>query len=265
MFFSLVAGAFIVGIVVGLTGVGGAALVTPMLIFLFHIPGSTAIGSDIVSAVLMKLVGGYKHYQQKTADLEVVKWMLFGSIPGSLSGIGLLLLAKHFNIEHLDNTLIRFVGVVLVFISFIALATLAMKLFAPNFKLPSYPPVDLNTTKGRLLVVGLCYVLGAILGLTSIGSGSLFALVLIAVFQLDARKLVGTDIIHAAILLVVTAIGHLGLGTVNWNLVIPIWIGTVPGVLVGAHLVKVVNRTLLRTVLYTILIIVGWQLAHGVK
>ncbi|MBV8882679.1 MAG: sulfite exporter TauE/SafE family protein [Chroococcidiopsidaceae cyanobacterium CP_BM_RX_35] len=262
MFLSLVAAAFIVGIVVGLTGVGGAALVTPMLIFLFHIPGSIAIGSDIVSAVLMKVVGGSKHYQQKTVDMQVVKWMLCGSIPGSVSGIGLLFLAKHLQFESLDPILLRLVGAVLVFISVIALTALALRLFAPKFKLPTYPPVDLDTARGRLIVVGICYLLGAILGLTSVGSGSLFALVLIGAFRLEARKLVGTDIIHAAILLLVTAVGHLGLGTVNWNLVVPIWIGTVPGVLVGAHLCKIVNRTALRAGLYVILFTVGWQLAN---
>jgi uncharacterized protein len=99
-------------------------------------------------------------------------------------------------------------------------------------------------------------------GLTSVSSGSMFALVLIAFFQLDAQKLVGTDLVQAAILLSFTSLGHLGLGTVDWSLVIAIWIGSIPGVLIGAKLCQLIPQRPLRFMLYMLLIMVSWKLVH---
>jgi hypothetical protein len=110
--------------------------------------------------------------------------------------------------------------------------------------------------------MGVAAVLGCMVGLTSVSSGSLFALVLISFFQLDSRKLVGTDITQAAILLIFTSLGHLSLGTVDWSLVLPIWAGTVPGVLIGAKLCKSAPQSALRFVIYTILVMVSWKLAY---
>jgi len=101
-------------------------------------------------------------------------------------------------------------------------------------------------------------------GLTSVSSGSMFALALIVFFRLDARKLVGTDLAQAAILLSFTALGHLTLGTVDWSLVIPIWIGSLPGVLVGTKLCQLAPQRALRFVVYMVLVMVSWKLAHQV-
>ena len=92
----------------------------------------------------------------------------------------------------------------------------------------------------------------------------MFALVLIALFQLDAKKLVGTDLTQAAILLSVTSLGHLTLGTVDWTLVIPIWVGSIPGVLLGAKLCQIAPQKVLRFAIYLILVMVSWKLAHTV-
>jgi hypothetical protein len=105
-------------------------------------------------------------------------------------------------------------------------------------------------------------VLGCMVGLTSVSSGSLFALVLLSFFQLGSRKLMGTNITQAAILLTFTSFGHLSFGSVDWSLVLPIWAGTVPGVLVGAQLCKSVPQSALRFVIYTILVMVSWKLAY---
>jgi uncharacterized protein len=107
-------------------------------------------------------------------------------------------------------------------------------------------------------------MLGCIVGLTSVSSGSMFALVLIAFFQLDARKLVGTDIVQAAILLGFTAVGHLTLGTVQWDLVVSIWVGSIPGVLLGSRLCEIVPQRVLRFSIYFILVMVSWKMAHPV-
>ncbi|MBD1909886.1 MULTISPECIES: sulfite exporter TauE/SafE family protein [unclassified Leptolyngbya] len=252
---------FIVGIVVGLTGIGGASLITPMLILVFQVPPSVAISSDVVAATLMKVVGGIKHWRQQTLDIPSVKWLAFGSVPGSLIGVGLLhrLRQSGFN---LDAILLRLLGFAILMITLVALVQLILKMIAPSLRLPTLPKLDLQTGKGRVIAIFIGAILGCIVGMTSVSSGSMFALVLIALFQLNAQKLVGTDLTQAAILLSVTSLGHLTLGTVDWNIVIPIWVGSIPGVLLGAKLCQIAPQRVLRFAIYVILVMVSWKLAH---
>lgn len=253
---------FFVGIVVGLTGVGGASLITPMLIFLFQVPPSIAVSSDVVAATLMKVIGGVKHWRQQTLDLQVVKWLALGSVPGSLIGVGILSVLQHTGAINLDGLLLRLIGTMILLVTVSALAQLLLKTFVPKLNLPELPKFDLKTKSGRLQTVSVGAVLGCMVGLTSVSSGSMFALVLISFFRLDSRKLVGTDISQAAILLLFTSLGHLTLGTVDWSLVLPIWLGTVPGVLVGAKLCKIIPQRTLRFVVYSILLMVSWKLVY---
>ncbi|WP_309228904.1 sulfite exporter TauE/SafE family protein [Microcoleus sp. FACHB-831] len=253
---------FLVGIIVGLTGIGGASLITPMLIFVFQVPPAIAVSSDVVAATLMKVIGGFKHWQQQTLDLQIVTWLALGSVPGSLAGVGILYLIKRTGASNLDFILLRLLGVIMLLVALLAIAQLLVKNFFPNLNLPEPPKFDLKTNVGRLQTLGVAAVLGCVVGLTSVSSGSMFALVLITFFRLDSRKLVGTDISQAAILLLFTSLGHIWLGTVNWSLVIPIWLGTVPGVLVGAKLCKITPPHGLRLAIYAILVMVSWKLVN---
>jgi uncharacterized membrane protein YfcA len=253
---------FIVGTIVGMTGIGGASLITPMLIVVFQVPPSIAVSSDVVAATLMKVVGGIKHWRQQTVDLQVVKWLALGSVPGSFMGIWILHTIRNIQTLNVDAVLLRLVGCAILFVTLAALIQLLLPTFVPNFQLPELPKFDLDTGVGRILSILIGAVLGCLVGLTSVSSGSLFALVLIAFFRLDSRKLVGTDLTQAAILLLFTSVGHLGLGTVDWSLVLPIWAGSVPGVLVGAKLCQIAPQRLLRFAIYVILVMVSWKLAY---
>lgn len=253
---------FFVGIIVGLTGVGGASLITPMLIFIFQVPPSIAVSSDVVAATLMKVIGGWKHWQQQTLDLQVVKWLALGSVPGSLMGVGILYVIKRTGVIDLDNFLLRAIGLMILFVTLFAIAQLLLKTFAPTLQLPELPKFELKTKFGRVRTLIVAAILGCVVGMTSVASGAMFALVLIAFFRLDARKLVGTDISQAAILLIFTSLGHISLGTVDWSLVLPIWLGTVPGVLIGAKLCKIIPQGSLRLVIYSILVMVSWKLVY---
>ena len=255
---------FFIGIIVGLTGIGGASLITPMLIFFFQVPPSIAVSSDVVAATLMKFVGGFKHWEQKTVDMQVVKWLAFGSVPGSLFGVGILHFIKRTGEHNLDHIMLQLVGMMILFVTLLALAQLLLLTFFPNLKLPELPKFDLKTKLGQALAMSIGAILGCLVGLTSVSSGSMFALVLIAFFQLDARKLVGTDISQAAILLFFTALGHITLGTVDWSLVLPIWLGSVPGVLVGAKLCQLAPQRPLRFIIYAILLMVSYKLVSPV-
>jgi uncharacterized membrane protein YfcA len=255
---------FFVGIIVGLTGIGGASLMTPMLIFVFQVPPAIAVSSDVVAATLMKFVGGFTHWRQKTLDIKVVQWLAYGSVPGSLFGIGILHLIKHSGVHSLNSILLDLVGIMILFVTSLALTQSILLSFFPDFKLPELPKLDLETTSGRILAMMIGAVLGCLVGLTSVSSGSMFALVLISFFSLDAQQLVGTDISQAAILLSFTALGHLTLGTVDWSLVLPIWLGSVPGVLIGAKLCQVAPQRPLKFVIYTILLMVSYKLVYQV-
>ncbi len=251
----------LIGIVVGLTGIGGASLITPMLIFVFQVPAAVAVSSDVVAATLMKGVGGFKHWRQQTLDPEVVKWLALGSVPGSLSGVACLhwLRLQHWN---LDDLLLQWLGWLILLVATVALVQTIAVTIAPDFPRPTLPKLDLTTWPDRAFTIAIGAVLGSLVGLTSVSSGSLFALVLLAFFQLDASKLVGTDISQAAILLGFTSLGHLSLGTVDWTLVLAIWAGSVPGVLIGAKLCQFVPQNLLRFAIYAILVMVSWKLVY---
>lgn len=255
---------FFIGIVVGLTGIGGASLITPMLIFVFQVPPSIAISSDVVAATLMKVVGGVKHWQQKTLDIEIVKWLAMGSVSGSLLGVGVLHNLRSSGDNNIDSLLLRLLGVMILIVTLTAFIQMLLMTFFPKFNLPEPPKLNVKTNQGRFLTLLIGAILGFCVGMTSVSSGSMFALVLIAFFRLDARKLVGTDITQAAILLIFTSLGHLTLGTVNWSLVLPIWIGSVPGVLIGAKLCQIAPQRPLKLIIYSILMLVSWKLvAHA--
>ncbi|WP_414529861.1 sulfite exporter TauE/SafE family protein [Nodularia chucula] len=253
---------FLVGILVGLTGIGGASLITPMLIFIFQVPPAVAVSSDVVAATLMKVVGSIKHWQQETLDVEVVKWLASGSVPGSLLGVGILHLIKQQGEHNLNNITLHLLGITIFIVTVLALLQMLLLTFFPHLQLPELPKFDLTTPLGRLQTVSVGAILGCVVGLTSIASGSMFALVLIGFFRLDARRLVGTDISQAAILLLFTAVGHLTLGTVDWSLVLPIWLGSVPGVLLGAKICQFVPQKPLRFMIYFILMMVSTKFVY---
>jgi uncharacterized membrane protein YfcA len=255
---------FLIGTLVGLTGVGGASLITPMLVFVFQVPPSVAISSDIVAATFMKIFGSVKHWQQKTIDGQVVKWLACGSVPGSLVGTVILHLLREKSSDGLDALLLYILGMMILTVTSIAIAQLLLLKLFPQLKLPSLPKFNLESNWGRFGAISIGAVLGCLVGLTSVSSGSMFALVLISLFQLDSRKLVGTDISQAAILLTSTSLGHLGLGTVNWSLVVAICLGSIPGIVLGAKLCQIVPQGLLRFGTYVILELVSWKLVFPV-
>ena len=192
--------------------------------------------------------------------MRVVKWLALGSVPGSLAGVWLLHGIKYSPNHNLDAILLRCLGVAIALIVTLAMTQLLLKIFVPNLKLPQPPEWDLNTNSGRIFTVSAAAILGCIVGITSVSSGAMFALLLIAFFRLDSSKLVGTDISQAAILLMFTSLGHLSLGTVDWSLVLPIWLGSVPGVLVGAKFCQIMPQRPLKFAIYGMLAMASWKL-----
>ena len=230
-----------VGILVGLTGIGGGSLMTPLLLIVIGTQPHVAVGTDIAYGALTKTVGGWQHLRTGTVDLGVSKWLAFGSVPGSIGGVVL--------VESLpsppDHALLWGVAGALTLTSVV---TLGRALFMPRVAERERESVPL-TTRAKATAVGLGLVLGFILGVTSVGSGALIGLALILVFRLTPHRVVGTDVFHAAVLLWAAGLAHIIAGNVDYGLMANILIGSIPGVVAGERLARSVPAGGLRPAL----------------
>ncbi len=241
-----------VGVLIGLTGIGGGSLMTPLLILVIGVNPVVAIGTDLAYGAITKTVGGWRHLRKGTVDLGVSKWLAFGSVPGAIAGV--LLLER----LHLDvNLLLALVAGALIVVS-LAILGRAVIVRAPRER----AQVALTArTKGGAVAIGA--VLGVILGLTSVGSGALIGPALILLFALTPRRVVGTDVFHAAILLWAAGLAHWVGGNVDLGLMATILLGSVPGVWIGTALVSHVPVGVLRPLLGCVLL--GSALGIAVK
>jgi uncharacterized membrane protein YfcA len=220
----LVVFGFGVGVLVGTTGMGGGSLMTPLLILLFGIKPVVAVGTDLAYAAVTKTVGGIRHFHKGTVQLDIAFWLAVGSIPGALAGVALLELLD------LEDDLILGIAVGLAITGALILAR-ALVLTGEGER----EEVVLDPRhKAFAVVLGLS--VGTLLGVTSAGSGTLIAIGLILGFRLTPRRVVGTDVAHAAVLLWVAAFAHLISGNVDLALAGTLLLGSVPGVWLGANL-----------------------------
>jgi uncharacterized membrane protein YfcA len=230
-----------VGVLVGLTGIGGGSLMTPLLLIFIGTQPHVAVGTDIAYGALTKTVGGWQHLRNGTVDLGVSAWLAFGSVPGAIGGVIV--------VEALpsppDEALLWGVAAAL---AFTAVVTLWRALFMRRVAERERESVAL-TPRAKLTAVALGVVLGFILGVTSVGSGALIGLALILVFRLTPHRVVGTDVFHAAVLLWAAGLAHVIAGNVDYGLMGNILVGSIPGVLVGERLARSVPASGLRPAL----------------
>ena len=219
-----------VGVLVGLTGIGGGSLMTPLLLIVIGTQPHVAVGTDIAYGALTKTVGGWRHLRSGTVDLGVSLWLAVGSVPGAIGGVVVVELLP----SPPDQALLWGVAGAL---TFTAVVTLARAMFMPRMVERERDSVPLGR-RSKSLAVGLGVVLGFILGVTSVGSGALIGLALILVFRLTPHRVVGTDVFHAAVLLWAAGIAHVIGGNVDYGLMANILIGSIPGVIVGERLVR---------------------------
>jgi uncharacterized membrane protein YfcA len=246
----VIAFGFGVGILIGLTGIGGGSLMTPLLVLFAGISPVVAIGTDLAYGAVTKTLGGWRHLRKGTVDLGVSKWLAVGSVPGALVGVWLLDVLHSAYGRSFEPTLL---GAIAVALLIVALTILGRALFMPTLVAREVEAIE-QTRRTKLTAVGIGAVLGLILGVTSVGSGALIGLALILVFKLTPHRVVGTDVFHAAILLWAAGLAHLVSGNVDFVLMGTILVGSLPGVLVGTHLVTQVPAGALRTVLGCVLL-----------
>ena len=238
-----------VGVLVGLTGMGGGSLMTPMLILLFGFDAKTAVGTDILHGAIFKSFGAARHRQLGNVHTRLALWMLAGSAPLSLVGVEI---ASSFG-DDAQATMNKLVGATLVVggIGFLVKTFLHPHQGKRGFDM---------TTRDRIAAVLVGATFGFVVGLTSVGSGTFFGLAMLLLFPLTARRIVGTDLLHAALLLWVAGAGHLLHGNVDLHAMVWLLVGSIPGVLVGSQLsIRVPDRGL-RVAFSIILMLSGIRL-----
>lgn len=248
---------FGVGVLVGMTGIGGGSLMTPVLILLFGVKPVTAIGTDIAYGAVTKTVGGWRHWRQHTVDLSVSTWMALGSVPASVAGVFALKALQKGEKASFDDTILIAVGAALLLCG---IAMLARRLLSSS--IDDEREQAKLTPRKRVAAVAFGLAIGFVLGVTSAGSGSLITVALILVFRLTPRRVVGTDVFHAAILLWAAALAHLVAGDINFALAGTILLGSLPGVWIGSALTTRVPVGALRTSLGLLLIGAGLALVQ---
>jgi uncharacterized membrane protein YfcA len=244
-----------IGLLVGMTGMGGASLMTPLLILVFGISPVTAIGTDIFYAAITKTVGGYQHLKLKTVHRGIAFWLAVGSVPSALAGVYVIELLQRNYGEDLDKLVLGMLGGALLVVG---VATLLRSFFFKDVIAERYALHLYRRHIVAAVITGV--VTGFVIGLTSAGSGTLIAIALIAIFRLTPQRVVGTDVFHAAVLLWAAGIAHWVGGNVDFVLAGNILLGSVPGVLLGGMLAVRAPQGFLRRALAVVLLASGGML-----
>jgi uncharacterized membrane protein YfcA len=251
MTWELSLGGLLIGVLVGMTGMGGGSLMTPMLILIFGFNPKTAVGTDILHGAVFKSFGAFHHRKLGNVHVPLAMWMLLGSAPLSLLGVQI---ASSFS-DATQSSMGKVVGGALI----LGGVGFAIKTFVRGTTKDAR--LDL-TRRDKLFAVAIGASCGFVVGLTSVGSGTFFGLAMLLLYPLTAQRIVGTDMLHAALLLWVAGAGHLLHGNVDLHAMGWLLIGSIPGVLVGSHLsIKVPERSL-RVAFSFVLILSGIKLVE---
>ncbi|MDB5669462.1 MAG: hypothetical protein JWO25_421 [Alphaproteobacteria bacterium] len=241
----------LVGVLIGLTGVGGGSLMTPLLVLLFGIHPSTAVGTDLFYAAATKSVGGTVHAFRRSVDWLIFGLLAAGSVPAALAC--LVILSRLGPSSHAASALITTVlGIALL------LTSLTLAFRTRLIAWSKQRGVAVSDSRVRWLTVLLGFVVGVAVSLSSVGAGAIGATVLILLYpDIPLRRLVGTDIIHAIPLTLIGGLGHLMLGTVNVALLGALLLGSIPGIIVGSFAISFVKESWLRYLIAIMLCIAG--------
>ncbi|MEI8000510.1 MAG: TSUP family transporter [Actinomycetes bacterium] len=238
----------VVGLTVGVTGMGGGALMTPILVLLFGVDPLAAVSTDVVASLVMKPIGGAVHARRGTVHTGIVRWLALGSVPAAFGGV--LILKTLGEGEQLSNRLTTILGVTLVIA---AAAMTARVVLSAHRQWATLPPADVPVRKRLTLGVGV--VGGLVVGMTSVGSGSLMIVLLLTLYpRLSSSSLVGTDLVQAIPLVAAAALGHVLFGDLRLGLTGALLVGAVPGVYLGARVSSKAPDSLIRPLLVAVLI-----------
>jgi uncharacterized membrane protein YfcA len=238
----------LVGFLVGLTGVGGGSLMTPFLIAVVGVSAPTAVGTDMIFATLTKFTGSLQHYRQQSVNLEVATFLGLGSIPAGLLGVATLeWIEGSFDAQTVKAIMITIIALTLVLVG----ASLIFRVWDGKSRM---------SRRRRKYTIIFGAMGGYLVGLTSIGSGSIMAVILLLLYPIAPAVIVGTDIAHATVLSLVVGLAHMTQGNVDFTLAGSLLLGGVPGVLIGSRIAPWLPGKPLKMILAAMLIFVGARL-----
>ncbi|MDZ5660827.1 sulfite exporter TauE/SafE family protein [Nocardioides sp. zg-1308] len=251
-FFSILAAGFVVGIVVGLTGMGGGALMTPALIFLGVGEAATVVTADLTAAAVYKTGGAIVHKREGSPNMQLAKWLMIGSIPMAL--LGPHLVSWVVSPEDIDDALKLCIGFALL----LAAATYAMRLYLNLRRVRGGEHPDDNPAIRPVPTLLVGALGGLLVGITSVGSGSVIMIALLMLYPgLSAVRLVGTDLVQAVPLVLAAAISNIALHGLDWGILIPLVLGSVPGTLIGSAIAPRVPQSFIRRGIVVVLTMSG--------
>lgn len=244
----------LVGVLVGMTGVGGGSLMTPILVMLFGFHPTTAVGTDLLFAAVTKTVGTTIHSAGKTVDWQIVRRLATGSVPATIL---CLLIIAHLGIasKAVTSIISLTLGVALILSAIMLLfKDVIIKQIGRHF-----PDADFTSPAWLTVLVG--FILGVLVSLSSVGAGALGTVALIILYpRLPIVRIVGSDIAHAVPLTLLAGLGHWYLGTINFHLLESLLIGSIPGIIAGSYLARYANDRVLKMCLGAILAVVGTKM-----
>ncbi len=248
--------ALLVGFVIGLTGMGGGALMTPVLVILFHVNPTAAISSDVLASVVLKPIGGGVHARRGTVNWVLVRWLALGSVPAAFAGA--YAISRFSGGSGAEDNVKHILGWVLL----VAAAGMLVKTIAQTRRraLPTGERMDVALVRPiPTMLIGV--IGGFAVGLTSVGSGSLMIVMLLFLYpKLSAREMVGTALVQAIPLVASAAIGHLIFGDLQFGLTTSVLVGAIPGVYVGARISAGASDRYIRPALIAVLTISSLKL-----
>jgi uncharacterized protein len=251
--FHILAG-FLVGLLVGLTGVGGGSLMTPILLMFFHQPAAVAVGTDLLYAAITKSAGIFAHGKLGNIDWRIVRLLAYGSVPASIITTALL--------ANIDISSERAVQTIKFWLGIALMLTALSVIFRNQLASFSKNGHWINPKYAATFTVLLGITLGFLVTLTSVGAGALGVTALLILYpKVPITRIVGTDVAHAVPLTLVAGLGHVSLGTVDYTLLGTLLIGSIPGIWIGSHLSAKVAEYWIRLLLALILVYVGQKLA----
>lgn len=270
-----------IGFLVGLTGMGGGALLAPIMILVMRVPPVWAVGTDITYSAITKGLGSIVHIQQKTfsaKNLKIAFWLGCGSVPATILGVGLVQYIRKNYGDVVNGIIIHAIGFTLVLVAILLIAKpfimrlinrknlekqkrAALESETSGEAVSSADPTRWEKRYRPLITIFIGAFVGFLVGLTSVGSGTLIIVALAFLYpRLATKELVGADIVHGLVLNIAGAIVYFAAGTINWTIVGLLLIGSLPGVFLGSKLSKYIPDRIMRPVLATVLVISGWKL-----
>lgn len=263
-----------IGFLVGLTGMGGGALLAPIMILILRVPPVWAVGTDIAYSAVTKTLGSFVHIRQKSVNFKVALWLACGSVPATILGVGIVqYIHKHYG-DVINGVIVHTIGFTLLLVALLLVIKpyIIRRVDRKNLEAQKEVVLKGEASPSKttplwekryrpLLTILIGAIAGFLVGLTSVGSGTLIIVAMAFIFpRLTSKELVGTDIFHAVMLHIAGAIVYFNAGTINWTIVGLLLIGSLPGVFLGSKLSKYIPDRIMRPVLATVLVISGWKL-----